>query len=89
MNASSPKTASIVAAIRAGIASRSFYIVPTPDEIPGCLGSKEKKLKCVQQFARFNGWNVTIHDGNGWLLFTEATVGSARELENNLVHSRN
>ena len=65
-----PRHRTLVEAIRAGIASRDFYIVPTVDQIPGCSGNREKKLECVRQFARDNGWHVTIHCGNGWLLFT-------------------
>jgi hypothetical protein len=65
-----PKRRSLVEAISDGIASRDFYIVPTLDEIPGCHGDRKAKLGWARQFARDHGWHVTIHDGNGWILFT-------------------
>jgi hypothetical protein len=65
-----PLRSSLVDAIRSGIASRDFYIVPAAEQISGRSGNREKKLECVRQFARDNGWHLTIHRGNGWLLFT-------------------
>jgi hypothetical protein len=69
MNAHS-KRKSLVEAISTGIAQRDFYIVPTLEEIPGCCGKRCAKLEYAREFARRNGWHVTVHDGNGWLLFT-------------------
>ena len=90
MSADRSKRGYIREAIENGIASRGFYIVSTPDEIPGCRGNKRSRTKCVQQFARDNGWRVTLHTANGWLLFSieqflvpqtiEADLGQLAEL---------
>ena len=61
---------SAVQAIKAGIACRGFQIITSVDDIPGCDGNKGEKLDCARQFADENGWHVTIHQENGWLLFT-------------------
>lgn len=64
------KRGSVVDAITTGIAKRGFYILPTPEEIPACHGDREAKLRRVQEFARENSWQVTVHKRNGWLFFT-------------------
>jgi hypothetical protein len=69
MNAQS-KRKCLVEAISAGIDRRDFYIVPAAEEIPGCCGNRSAQLEYVREFARDHGWHVTVHDGNGWLLFT-------------------
>jgi hypothetical protein len=69
MNGHSKRRA-LLEAIAAGIASRGFYIVPDPDEIPGSCGSRTAKLERARKFASENHWHLTVHDGNGWLLFT-------------------
>jgi hypothetical protein len=66
----SPRRSSLVEAIRTGIERRNFYILPAPDQIPGCYGNKKTKLECARRFASAHGWQVTVHNGNGWLLFT-------------------
>ena len=76
------KRGSLVEAISNGIASRDFYIVPNPDEIPGCCGNLREKLEYAGEFARENGWNLTVHDGNGWLLFTAAGRPAPKRLGN-------
>jgi hypothetical protein len=70
MSSSPRNKRSAVQAIKAGIACRGFQIITTVDDIPGCHGSKGEKLDCALEFARENGWHVTIHQENGWLLFT-------------------
>jgi hypothetical protein len=84
MSACRPKRGSITEAIKDGIARRGFYIVPTPEEVPGCTGSKAEKLECIQRFARDNGWNVAVHNGNGWLLFAAHASPVADDFENDL-----
>jgi hypothetical protein len=71
MNACRPQRGSIIKTIADGIAKRGFYIVPSPDQIPGCHRNNSKaNLDRIQEFAVENAWRVTIHDENGWLLFT-------------------
>jgi len=70
MNACRPKRGTIKNEIRDGIKKRGFYIVPTPDQIPGCRGNRKGVLERIQQFAEDNKWRVTVHEDNGWLLFT-------------------
>ena len=84
MSACRPKRGSVVKAISTGIARRGFYIVPTPEEISGCKGSKNEKLEFLHGFAQKNGWHVTIHNGNGWILFTADQIPVERDIENDL-----
>lgn len=84
MSACRPKRGSVIKAIRAGIATRGFYIVPTPEEIFGCKGSKNEKLEFLHEFAQKNGWHVTIHNGNGWILFTADQIPVERDIEDDL-----
>jgi hypothetical protein len=86
MSVDPSKRGCIREAIENGIAIRGFYIVSTPDEIPGCRGNKSAKAECVQQFARDNGWRVTVHTGNGWLLFSIEHFPAPQTLENDLRH---
>ena len=75
------KRAKIREAIKDGIEKRGFHIVCAADEIPNCCGGTNANLDRIQQFARKNGWHVTVHDRNGWLLFTTDRYAAAREIE--------
>jgi predicted TIM-barrel fold metal-dependent hydrolase len=84
MSACRPKRGSITKAIQDGIAKRGFYIVSTPEDVPGCRGKKSEFQECVHEFARENGWHVAIHSGNGWLLFTPSHTPPAAIFESDL-----
>jgi hypothetical protein len=72
----------IVQVIENGITNRKFYILASPDQIPGYKESgKGKRLECIQQFAETNHWQVTIHNQNGWLIFTAEEIPLARSIE--------
>ena len=72
----------IVQVIENGIANRKFYILASPDQIPGYKESgKGKRLECIRQFAETNHWQVTIHNQNGWLIFTAEEIPLARSIE--------
>ena len=74
----------IVQVIKNGITSRNFYIVSSPEQIPGYKESRNgKRLECVQSFAEANNWHVTINSENGWLIFTSEELPLEKSYENN------
>lgn len=74
---------SIVAVVKNGIASRKFYIVTSPGQIPGYRQSGNGgSLECVQRFAEANHWHVTVNNENGWLIFTAEELPLAKGFEN-------
>lgn len=84
LNASLIDYRCIVQVIKNGIASRKFYIVSSPGQIPGYKESKNgKRLECVQRFAETNHWHVTVNNENGWLIFTSEELPLAKGFENN------
>ena len=68
MNTYPVKRGRLVQSIQAGIASRGFHIVSNLEDLPNCQGSKSEKLEQIHRFAEENGWQVKIHNGNGWIL---------------------
>lgn len=89
MNACRPQRGSIIKTITDGIAKRGFYIVPSPDQIPGCHRSNSKaNLDRIHEFARDNAWRVTIHDENGWLLFNPDHSHSVPDRQHDLLQHR-
>jgi len=75
---------SIVNVITNGVACRKFYIVSSPEQIPGYKESRNaKRLECVQRFAEANHWHVTINNESGWLIFTAEELPLDKGFENN------
>ena len=73
----------IVQVIKSGIASRKFYILSSPDQIPGYKQSRNgQRLECVQQFAETNHWHFTMNNENGWFIFTSDELPPAKRFEN-------
>jgi len=83
MNEALPRRKSILEVIKVGGAKHGFYIVPALDQIPGFPRNNDAKPECVRQFARDNGWNVHVDDGNGWLLFTDR-ISTGENFEDDL-----
>jgi len=74
----------IVQVIKNGIACRNFYIVSSPEQIPGYKESRNgKRLESIQRFAQANHWHVTVSNENGWLVFTTDELPPAKSFENN------
>ena len=74
----------IVQVIANGIASRNFYILSSPERIPGYKQSRNgRRLECVQRFAETNRWHVTVNNENGWFIFTAEELPLAKSFENN------
>ena len=74
---------SIVDVIKNGIASRKFYILSSPERIPGYKQSRNgQSLECLQQLAEANHWHVTINNETGWFIFTAEELPLAMSFEN-------
>jgi hypothetical protein len=84
MNAYRVKHGRLVQAIQAGIETRGFHIISNPEDLPDCRGSKSQKLEHIHNFAEENDWQVKIHNGNGWILFTTAERSLPNDIENDL-----
>ena len=73
----------IVQVIKSGIASRKFYILSSPERIPGYKQCRNgQRLECVQQFAETNHWHLTVNNENGWFIFTAEELPLAKSFEN-------
>ena len=59
-----------------GIMTRGFHILSRLEEIAGSEGGRQEKLSRVQRLAQQQGWQVTVHDENGWILFSHEPVPS-------------
>ena len=71
----------IVQVIKSGIASRKFYILSSPEQIPGYKQSKNgQRLECIQRFAETNHWHV--NNENGWFIFTSDELPLAKSFQN-------
>ena len=81
MSTQNPRRRGIREVIKAGVLGRGFHIVPGFDHIPGCKQREDRKAGFIQRFARRNGWRATIHNINGWVLFTAREIPSAKDVE--------
>ena len=72
----------IVQVIKNGISSRKFYILSSPERIPGYKQCRNgQRLECVQRFAEANHWHLTVNNENGWFMFTAEELPLAKGLE--------
>ena len=73
----------IAQVVKNGIASRKFYILSSPEQIPGYKQSRNgQKLECVQRFAEANHWHVSVNNENGWFIFTSNELPVTKDFEN-------
>lgn len=77
------KLKAIIDSIGAGIATRGFYIVCERQQIKDLWGDNLPQLERLQGLASDHGWRVTVHERNGWLLFTPDSRPASAEVANN------